>query len=271
MKLVQISLVVLLFCCAAGAVAQSERRISVGDSEIVLTIWDGGRTAGTAVLLVPGWSGGPTDQLGIGEYLSAHGVSVFVLSPRGWHGSSGTATFANALEDIGAALAWARSAARGRVLLGGHSWGGGISLAYAARDTSVRRVFSIAGTDHGIFIRQCQRDPAYAATIEQVLESTAAPSGPIRFDVSATLDELAHGQSTYGLIENARKLSDRSILLIGGWEDESVTIDETLLPLYRALKTAGAGKVTFLTYHAGHSFSGVRTAMHQDLLEWLER
>jgi hypothetical protein len=75
----------------------------------------------------------------------------------------------------------------------------------------------------------------------------------------------------YGLRENAAKLADRSILLIGGWEDVEVTIDQYLLPLYRALRGAGAAKVTFLVYHTDHDFSNVRQRLASDIAGWLLR
>jgi pimeloyl-ACP methyl ester carboxylesterase len=252
-----------------GAVVPSQLRVPVGDAEITLTLWHGGENADLSVVLVPGWGGGPSDQLGIGAALSRRGVDVAVLSPRGWHNSSGTASFSRALDDIGAAVGWARKSLGESVVLGGHSWGGGMSLAFAARDPSVRRVFSISGTDHGLFIRQCQSDRDYAAAIRETLEASAAPSGSIRFDVQDTLGELAAGQAIYGLQENAGALSDRSILLVGGWEDSSVTVDGTLLPLYRALRRAGADDVSFRVYHADHSFSTVRATLHEEILTWL--
>jgi fermentation-respiration switch protein FrsA (DUF1100 family) len=146
-----------------------------------------------------------------------------------------------------------------------------MSLAYAARDSSVARVFSVAGTDHAQFIRHYQADPEFAAMVNRLLASSAAPSGPIRFDVDSTLEELRRGQEVYGLLENASRLADRSILLIGGWEDVNVTIDDTLLPLYRALRAAGAEDVTFKTYGAKHSFTTVREQLHRDLIEWIRR
>ena len=42
-----------------------------------------------------------------------------------------------------------------------------------------------------------------------------------------------------------------------------------MLPLYRALRDAGASDVTFLTYQADHGFSGVRPEMADDIREWL--
>jgi len=146
-----------------------------------------------------------------------------------------------------------------------------MSLAYAAQDETVRRVFSIAGTDHGQFIRQYQTDDAFASMVDQILTSSAAPAGPIRFDVAHGLSEMAEGQDVYGLLENAEALADRSVLLVGGWEDVNVTVDDTLLPLYRALASAGSEDVRFDVYHADHSFTAVRADLHSDLLTWLAR
>jgi len=271
-------LLVMLGSASSGQ-AQTTARIDSHGSAMVATVWQSAAAPSATVLLIPGWGGGPSDALGIGRALADAGMAVVILSPRGWHESGGTATFAHALDDIGAAIAWVRDSANtgryrltpGSLVLGGYSWGGGMALAYAARDPSVKRVFSAAGTDHGQFIRQYRADPEFAAMVDELLASSAAPAGPIRFDVASTMQELAEGQAVYGLVENAAKLADRSILLFGGWEDENVTIDHSLLPLYRALRAAGAGDVTFKVYHTDHSFGGVREDLHVDLIRWIER
>jgi dienelactone hydrolase len=202
-----------------------------------------------------------------------------MFNPRGLHQSEGIFSHANTLQDIGATLQWLRQAdLQGRfgvdatrLALGGHSYGGGMAMAYAARDPSVRRVISIAGTDHGEFARELQRNAAFAEGIRRMLLSTRAPEGPARFDLEASLKELVDHQDVYGLRENAANLADRSILLIGGWEDMEVTIDQFLLPLYRALRGAGAAKVTFLVYHTDHDFSNVRQRLASDIAGWLLR
>lgn len=206
-------------------------------------------------------------MLGIGNALSSNGIPVVVLSPRGWHNSKGTAGFANGFEGIQAVLAWIRNSKRTdlestNIVLGGHSWGGGVSLAYAAQDTTVRRIFSVAGTDHGIPIRNYQSDSSLTEIVNRILASTKAPMGPIRFDVEEALAELKEGQKTYGIMENAEKLADRSIIIFGGWEDANTTIDDFLLPNYRALKAAGTKDVTFKTYHDNHGFGSVREELY---------
>ena len=261
----------LQFCVGSATNAQTEAHIQSGDATISLAVWGEFEQAEQAVVLVPGWGGGPLDVLGLGEFLSTRGTPVVVLSPRGWHGSGGVSTFANALDDIGSAMQWTRSKFEGDVLLGGHSWGGGMSLAYAARDHSIQHSFSIAGTDHGQFIRQYQSDPHFAAMVDKILTATSAPLGEIRFDVEYGLKEMAEGQTIYGLLENADKFAGRSVLLIGGWDDRNVTVDETLLPLYRALDADAATELRFLVYHDNHSFAAVRDELQLAIYDWMLR
>lgn len=231
------------------------------------------------LLLIPGWPGSTTDVLGLGAFLSARGVNVCMFNPRGFYDSGGTSSFPNTLEDIGAALRWLRQPDitkrfridRAKLVLGGHSYGGGMAMVYAARDSSVRRVISIAGLDFAEFIREYRRNAAFAEAFRSMMLGTLAPEGPVRFDFEADLKELAAHKDVYGLRENASNLADRSILLIGGWEDEQVTIEEYLLPLYRVLKRAGAADVTFLVYHDNHDFEAVREKMASDIGEWLTR
>jgi pimeloyl-ACP methyl ester carboxylesterase len=275
MKKLILIIAVVLIIVQTGA-AQSTVTIKSGGSQMVLTIRDAGENPQATVLLVPGWGGGPNDVLGIGKALSSEGISAVVLTPRGWYNSEGTYSFAKALEDIKAALNWIRNSKRSdiaatNIILGGHSWGGGICLAYAAQDTTVRRIFSVAGTDHGILIRKYLSNEKFAGRIDKLLASTKAPEGTIRFDVKESLNELAEGQEIYGLIENAVKLADRSIIIFGGWEDTNTTIDDYLLPDYRAFKAAGAEDVTFKTYHDNHGFGSVRKELYTDLISWIKR
>lgn len=230
------------------------------------------------VLLLPGWPGNPEDVLGLGARLSARGMNAVMVLPRGMHQSEGTFSFHGSLEDIRAAFRWVHSPEIAQrfevdttaVLLCGDSWGGGMALAYAASDPSVRRVISIAGTDHGEFIRKFERDEAWASAVRGMLLSHRAPEGPIRFDdLDSVLWEISEGQGIFGLRENAPRLADRSILLLGGWDDESTTIEGHLLPLYRALKASGAGDVTFLVYQDNHDFLLVRDQIADDIADWI--
>ena len=238
-----------------------------------------GTAPSPTLLLIPGWPGNPDGVLDLGALLMQKGINVCIFNPRGLYQSEGISTHANTLHDIGAALEWLKqmdvqerfAVDTTRLVLRGYSYGGGMAMAYAARDSSIHSVISIAGNDHGEFAREIQRNKSFAENVRRVLRSTRVPEGPARFDVEASLQELVDHQNSYGLRENAEKLADRAILLIGGWEDEQATIDQYLLPLYRALRAAGAAKVTFLVYHTDHDFSNVRHRLASDITDWLRR
>lgn len=242
-------------------------------------VFSSGRQApGATVLLLHGWPGSSDDVLGLGALLSREGLNAVMFNPRGMHGSEGTASFAHAVADIGAAFAWLRQPAiarkfgidTSRIVLAGHSWGGGLSLAYAARDPAVHRIISIAGNDYGEFIREYKRNAAFAAAIDTMLRPTMAPGGPVRYDPQADgMVELSEHIDVYGLRENAARLADRDILLIGGWEDRQVTVEQYLLPFYRALTREGAANVTFLVYHDDHRFGRVRQRLAWDIRDWV--
>jgi hypothetical protein len=129
---------------------------------------------------------------------------------------------------------------------------------------------SIAGNDHGEFVREYKRNAAFAAAIDEMLRPTMAPGGPVRFDPKADgIAELSEHIDIYGLRQNAARLADRDILLIGGWEDRQVTVEQYLLPFYRALKREGAPTVTLLVYHDDHGFGRVRQRLASDIRDWV--
>jgi pimeloyl-ACP methyl ester carboxylesterase len=231
----------------------------------------------TTLLLVPGWPGNPDDVLDLGVMLSKVGINVCMFNPRGLHKSGGIVSHANTLQDIGTAWQWLRQfdiqkqfkVDTTSLVLGGYSFGGGMAMAFAAREPSVRRVVSIAGADFGEVGRLLQSNPTFNRTIRDSLWSTRAPEGPARFDVEAIIQEVIDHPDVYGLRENAVNLANREILLFGGWEDEEAPIELFPLPLYRSLKKAGAANVTFIVYHTDHSFSNMRQKLATDTAEWL--
>lgn len=236
------------------------------------------------LLFIPGWPADPEDFLGLGPRLSQQGINVMEMTPRGHQASEGIYTHSNALQDIRAAMQWLRqpdiqahfNVEMNKFILAGYSNGGGLAMAYAASDPQVRNVISCAANDFGQFGREViqHRAVAKSASMEGILSwlwSTQAPQGSARFNPEASLQELIDHPDIFGLRENAVNLADRSILMFGGWEDEGPTIENYQLPLYRALKAAGADKVTFIVYHTTHNFSNVRERLATDIVDWIQR
>lgn len=228
-------------------------------------------------LFIPGWPALLEDFLDLGPNLSKLGIHFMSFYPRGFHSSEGESSFSHTLEDIGSALRYLQQVDLQKqfhidpsnIILGGYSFGGGMALAYAAQDPTIKQIISIAGTDHGEFVREMHRNATFASGIREFLLSTKAPAGPVRFNLEEGFQELYDHQEIFGLRENASTLAERSILLIGGWDDMNVTIEDSLLPFYRSLKKSGGKDVTFIVYHTDHSFKFVLSELASDIATWI--
>ena len=229
------------------------------------------------LLFVPGWPADPEDFLGLGPLLTQRGINVMEFYPRGMHQSEGEYTHSGALQDIASAWQWLvqqevqkqYNVETSKLVLGGYSNGGGLALAYTAHDPNVKRVISVAGTEFTEFAHQLQHSPTFTENIRSWLLTTMAPEGPVRFDLQLCGQELIDHPEIFGAKHNAQKLADRSILMFGGWEDQGPTVDQHQLPLYRALKGAGAQDITFIVYHTDHSFRNVDQKLVDDITDWI--
>jgi len=88
-------------------------------------------------------------------------------------------------------------------------------------------------------------------------------------DPKAVLQELIDNIDYFDHRKTAGSLVDKDILMFGGWEDVNVTVDDFLLPFYRAVKNAGAQKVQFIVYHDDHTFRNNREALAEDIIGWI--
>jgi hypothetical protein len=111
--------------------------------------------------------------------------------------------------------------------------------------------------------------------IDEEFVALAAPAGPVRFAKGALPKEIAEAgidklNPIYDLRKNAPYLSTKDILLIGGWDDRQVTIDQFVLPFYRALEKAKAKKVKIAAFQDGHYFNNSRAELAHTIIEWLK-
>lgn len=231
------------------------------------------------VLLLQGSPGNPDDVLGLGERLSLRSCNVLTFNYRGTLDSEGVSSFENAQADIAAAHDYLATRLSDQVevdqiIVGGWSYGGGMGLAYAANHPEVSAVFSIAGTDHGAFLREYERDPSYREMIDQMFDEMARPSSPWRMASGATPREVV-GQGgrldDYDLQMLAPKLATKHLLLIGAWDDQSVKMEHHILPLYRELARLGVASVAIEAFADDHSFGNVRDDLAETVLAWIAR
>lgn len=237
---------------------------------------EGGVTTHT-VLLLHGFPGNVGDVLDIGQRLSRHGFSTLIFNYRGTHGSEGTFSFQNTIEDIQAAYAYLHQEQVIRtykinpneLILGGYSYGGGMALAYAANHPEIKRVFSISGTDHGELAREYKRNSALAERISVEFDEMKGPSGPVRLEFR-TFKELIQNLGRYDLKLAATALADRDVLLIGGWDDFNVIIEHHVLPFYRALVDAKAQKVQIAAFQDNHAFEKSKEKLAAIVIRWIK-
>lgn len=229
------------------------------------------------VILLHGFPGGKGDLFELGQKMIKESINVLTFNYRGTWGSEGDFTLENSLQDIQSTFEYLHQKEiiseykldTSQIILGGYSFGGGMSLTFAANHSEIRRIISIAGNDHGEFVREYLRNESMAEVINDMFDKLKAPEGPVRFEGHAALQELIDNVNFYDLRLSAPKLADREILLIGGWDDVNVTIENNLLPLYRALKKENAQNVEFIAYHTDHSFVNVRDKLAEDIIKWI--
>ena len=232
------------------------------------------------LILLQGSPGNTEDVLGLGSGLAPRGYNTLTFNYSGTHESGGLSSFENTQADIAAAFGYLSDNCEelgvdpDRVILGGWSYGGGMGLIYAANNPDVRAVFSIAGTDHGEFMREYQTDPAYHTMIDEIFESMKQPNSPWRLAPGATPAEIGSDLSRikpFDLCESAVHLSDRQVLLVGGWDDLNVKIERHLIPLYRALASQDSAHVSLRLFRTDHGFSNVRRELLDLLVDWMAR
>jgi dipeptidyl aminopeptidase/acylaminoacyl peptidase len=236
------------------------------------------------VILLPGFPGGEVDVLGIGSKLAQAGINALTFNYSGIYKSQGEFNIENTQKDIWEVFQFIHKTESihkykidiARIYIGGFSYGGGMALTFAANHPEITNVFSIAGNDHGEFFREYARNPEMKQMIDEMFEELTYPNGPVRFAIGGTAKEIVEMKiielnPTYDLRKSAPLLVDKNILLLGGWEDVNVSIENILLPLYRALKKEKVENVRFIVYHTTHSFSNVRDKLAEDIIEWIER
>jgi pimeloyl-ACP methyl ester carboxylesterase len=230
------------------------------------------------VLLLPGLPGNEDDVLELGQRMSQCGINALTFNYRGTHQSEGTYSLRGTLRDIRAAIDYLNQQGvvrefridTGKLVLGGYSYGGGMALAYAASHPGIQRVFSIAGTDHGEFAREYNRNPAFAEMIDAIFKELESPTGPVRFAAKAAMEELTRNPAPYDLRLNATAIANRDILLIGAWDDPDITIEHHILPLYRALQDATAPQVRIAAFQDNHAFERTREGLAATIVRWVK-
>lgn len=229
------------------------------------------------VILLHGSPGGNQDVLGLAQAAPRAGWNALVFNYRGYYKSEGISSLKNSFEDVFSALNFIKSdeivkkygVNVDHIALAGYSYGGDIALTAAASDPSIKYVISIAAADLSEIARQAEKSDEFRAMFVETMNNrilkglVKGPGG------KESLEELLANSDKYDLVKHAKNLSEKSLLIIGGWNDQASTLEGHVLPLIRALQVRGAERVEKVILDANHSFKGKRTELADVVVSWL--
>jgi pimeloyl-ACP methyl ester carboxylesterase len=234
------------------------------------------------VILLQGFPGNERDVLGIGKRLSEVGINALTFNYSGTYRSEGEYNMVNTQKDIEAVFEFLYQQEviqqykidTNSIYLGGYSYGGGMALTYAANHPEIKSVFTVGGNDHGAFFKEYNRNPEMREMIDQMFDELKIQPETVRFGPGGTPKEIAEMRiietnPTFDLINCVPLLAPKNILLIGGWDDLNASIENIVIPLYRALINENAKNVEITAVKDSHSFKNAREELAQIIIDWL--
>jgi pimeloyl-ACP methyl ester carboxylesterase len=231
------------------------------------------------LVLLHGFPGNNESPLGLAEKLNATGIKILVFNYQGSFSSEGFFSNRNCIHDIVVAMNFLKlektilqfEIDTSKIVLCGHSLGGGFALTAAVHHPEIRRIISIGGPDNSVYIKKMKTVSGYRETFEQNASRSFSPNGPINLDLESFHrynDSLILNVDYYDLVKNAEKLRDREILFIAGWLDNTASIEENVLPIYRRLKQLNSEKVNITAFDTNHGFSNVKDDLIKVIVDW---
>lgn len=215
----------------------------------------------------------------IGETLSSQGINVFMFDFRGCFESEGKQGLLNSQADIAAALTFIRSSGisqkykvdQAKIILGGYSYGGHMSMLFAIHHPEIKRVISISGGDLGILADQARTHPDLRKGYTEFFNTIKKPQGPVDFIYDDPMEELFENQAYFSIYDQLERISSTDILMTGGLDDQVVSMEEHLLPLYRKFNANHSQKLQFIVYQTDHSYKNVSGELLKDVTNWINK
>jgi alpha/beta superfamily hydrolase len=229
------------------------------------------------IIILHGSPGGDRDVLGLAQVVPRAGWNAMVFNFRGFYNSEGISSPNNSVEDVFSAINFLKSDETSKkyridvdhIALAGWSYGGNIALTAATGDSSIKYVISIAAADLSVIARLAEKSEEFKSMFIETMNDRYI-NGPVKGPGGKeTLEELLANADKYDLVKHAEDLSGKSLLIIGGWKDQSSTLEEHVLPLIRALQEQGAEMIEKVVLDANHTFEGKREELATVLINWL--
>lgn len=229
------------------------------------------------VILLHGFPGNNRDVLGLAEVIPQAGWNALVFNYRGLYASEGLCTPMNSQVDVLEAVGFLKkeetiqkfNVDHDKIYLAGYSYGGCQSVIAAAAEPSIKGVILIAGADINFLMKEAEEDTEFGKMLKEMLRqeySNPDVRGP---DFDSMVNDVIAVREKFDIVRHASYIADKNILLIGGWGDMQATLEDHIVPFYRALQKAGAKNLTPVLLDDDHGFKKERLLLHKTIASWL--
>ena len=227
-----------------------------------------------AVIVLHGFPGNEKN-LDIAQSIRRAGWNTIFFNYRGSWGTPGVFSFANAIEDTQAAIAWLREPANAaklhidpkRIALVGHSMGGFMAAYAGSHDPAILGTGLISAANFhdwaGGDLKPEQEEANRARLVKSLADNDILPLAGTTAESLA--DEMLSHRKQWNFVDYAPMFGSRPLLLI--------TSNDGLAPgadhLAAAVRQSGSTHVTEQHFATDHSYSDQRIALQAAVLNWL--
>jgi len=234
------------------------------------------------LILLHGFPGNANSPYGLAERLTKNGINVLVFNYEGSFNSEGIFSWENCMNDIGVALSFLKqknniqqfSIDTSKIFVCGCSMGAAFALSAAVHNSEIRKLIAVVGgNDLSIYLQKMKSDPVFRTALEKRIAAAVMPNGPIKGDsayIHNYFDQIMSNYEYFDLIKNAEKLKNREILFITGWLDNTVPMEEFIIPTYRNLKNMNPESVSIKAIETDHYFTNKRDELANSITEWIK-
>ena len=230
------------------------------------------------VILLHGIPGGEGDLFGLGQQLNMASVNAFTFNYRGTWKSEGVYVPSTSIEDVISAIKYIKSPDMvtkflidtTKLSIIGYSYGGGMALLGAALENCITNVVSMAGGDLKVVADFIEKSQEYRLMHRQFLDECMEDSNAVRgLGGEASHEWLLENRDKFDLLKYAEALSQKRVLLLGGWKDFAIPVEDHILPLFRAIQKFSPEHLQIKIYDCNHSFEGVKDQLTTDIVNWI--
>lgn len=230
------------------------------------------------VIFLHGYPGNERN-LDLAQAARRAGYQAVFIDYRGNWGSGGTFSFANALDDVRATLAWVRAPENvakyhfdpARIALVGHSFGGWLALMTAGAEPPNLCVAAMAAWNVGWAGSRFAAHPnEEAESLSYFRATTDKAGGPIRADADELLKGMKENAAAWDYLGQAAGFKTRSLLLVAATRDSPDEGPAIHAQFAAAVRAAGGKQVRTVTFNDDHPFSSHRVELAGLLIRWLK-